>query len=139
MGLTTGSAGGAGDGKSRFQKNRLAARHSAALPIVLPLRAWRLSRYRVRCEKHVYQYPTPSAERGSGLGIGTGFRAKEFGMNFGRVVGALTRAWSHSVGDTNKANATLTVLMGLDSMGMPKTLARQAIKRMAYKTCPRKK
>ena len=53
---------------------------------------------------------------------------------FGRVVGALTRAWSHSVGDTNKVNATLTVLMELDSMGMPKNLARQAIKRMAYKT-----
>ena len=51
---------------------------------------------------------------------------------FGRVVGALTRAWSHSVGDTNKVNATLTVLMELDSMGMPKTLAQQAIKRMAY-------
>ena len=44
------------------------------------------------------------------------------------------RAWSHSVGDTNKVNATLTVLMELDSMGMPKNLARQAIKRMAYKT-----
>ena len=47
---------------------------------------------------------------------------------------ALLSAWSHSVGDTNKVNATLTVLMELDSMGMPKTLARQAIKRLAYKT-----
>ena len=55
-------------------------------------------------------------------------------QKFGRVVGALTSAWSHSVGHPNKVKAAVRVLHDMRHHGMPNETARAAMRRMEFKT-----
>ena len=55
-------------------------------------------------------------------------------QKFGRVVGALTSAWSHSVGHPNKVKAAVRVLHDMRHHGMSNETARAAMRRMEFKT-----
>ena len=55
-------------------------------------------------------------------------------QKFGRVVGALTGAYRHSIGEKQKKEAAITVLKDFFTFGLPKRLALNTVNRMALNT-----
>ena len=55
-------------------------------------------------------------------------------QTFGRVVGALTGAYRHSIGGKQKKGAAITVLKDFFTFSLPKRLALETVNRMALNT-----
>ena len=56
-------------------------------------------------------------------------------QKFGRVVGALTGAYRHSIGVSEKKQAIVTVLKDFFQFGMSKQLATATVHRLITNTC----